>query len=207
MFTTSYRDTTLNALGGFIGLITAITDWRAGTVTEASYTGYGTRPAWTKTAAANTSPTGGRQVTNNATVTFPENTGANQDVIAFGVWSASTAGTLHAVGLLDTDAPIFGTSATSDTITAYAHGLEADQRVFVLAAPGAVISTGLSENTAYYVRGTGLTADTFTLSTTQGGAAVDLTANGASLFIPYKARTVATGATPSFATSALVVQV
>ena len=207
MLTTSFRDTLLGQLGGFIGLITAITDWRAGTVTEASYTGYGTRPAVTWGAAANTSPTGGRQKANSGSVTFPQNTGSGQSVIAFGVWSASTGGTLQAIGLLDADQPIYGTADTGDLITAPAHGLSTDQRVFVQAEPGAVIPTGLAENTAYFVLATGLTTDAFKLSTTSGGSAVDITASGAALFIPYTAVTISTNATPDFAASALVVQI
>jgi len=207
MFTSSFRDTCLGQLGGFVGLIKAISDWRAGTVTEAAYTGYGTRPAITYGAAANTSPTGGRQKANSAAVTFPQNTGSNEDQIGWGIYSAATAGTLQAIGLLDTDPPIFGTGLVNDNIEAFAHGLQADQRVFVLAAPGAVIPTGLAENTAYFVLAAGLTADVFTLSTTSGGAAVNITVGGASLFMPYKAVTVATNATPEFAIGALVVQI
>lgn len=206
MLTTSFRDTLLGQLGGFIGLIKAITDFRAGTVTEAAYTGYGTRPAVSWGAAANTTPTGGRQKANSGAVTFPQNTGANEDQIAWGVWSAATAGTLQAIGFLDSDPPIVGTGLTSDLIEAFAHGLSADQRVFVLAAPGAPIPTGLSENTAYYVLAAGLTADVFSLSTSSGGAAVNITAGGASLFMPYTAQTVATNATPEFANGALIVQ-
>lgn len=206
MFTTSFRDTVLGTLGGFVGLIKTITDFRAGTVTEAAYTGYGTRPAISYGAAGNTTPTGGRQKANSAAVTFPQNTGANEDQIAWGIWSAATAGTLQMIGFLDSDPPVLGTGLTSDLIEAFGHGLQTDQRVFVLAAPGAPIPTGLSENTAYYVLAAGLTADVFSLSTTSGGAAVNITAGGAAFFMPYKAQTIATNATPEFAIGALVVQ-
>jgi hypothetical protein len=109
--------------------------------------------------------------------------------------------------MLDADSPIIGTAeTTAEDITAPAHGLSTDQRVFVLAAPGAVIPTGLSENTAYFVLAAGLTTDTFRLSTTSGGSAVNITARGAAMFIPYTPATVATGATPSFATGQVVVQ-
>jgi hypothetical protein len=129
-------------------------------------------------------------------------------VIAVGYWSASTGGTLKGISLLDDDKPIFGTADTADLITTQsAHGLVTDQRVFVLAAPGAVIPTGLSENTAYFVLASGLTSTAFKLSTTSGGSAVDVTAGGSSLFIPYKALTVANLSTPEFAIGALVVQV
>lgn len=215
MLTTSMRNDILGVLDGssftaftpYIGLIKTITDFRAGTVTEAAYTGYGTRPSCSFGAAANTTPTGGRQIANDAAVTFPLNTGSNEDQIAWGIWTADTGGTLKAIGFLDADPPIFGVGNTDDTITAYAHGLQTDQRVFVLAAPGAVIPTGLSENTAYYVLASGLTTDVFKLSTSSGGAAENITAGGASLFMPYKAVTVATGATPEFAIGALVFQI
>lgn len=206
MFTTSFRDTVLGTLGGFIGLIKTITDFRAGTVTEAAYTGYGTRPAITYGAAANTSPLGGRQKANSALVTFPQNTGSNETEIGWGVWSASTAGTLQAIGFLDTTPPMFGVGQVDDFIHSIAHGLVTDQRVFVLATPGAILPTGLAENTAYFVLAVGLTADLFKVSLTSGGAAIDITVGGAVLFMSYKAVTVATNATPEFAIGALLVQ-
>lgn len=215
MLTTSFRDSILGTLDGaalsawtpYVGLIKSITDWRAGTVVEADYTGYGTRPSCSFGAAADTSPAGGRQIANDALVTQPQNTGASQDVIAFGLYTAATAGTLRAIGLLDTDVPILGTADAADLITAYGHGLVADQRVFVMACPGAVIPTGLSENVAYYVLASGLTADAFKLSTSSGGAAVNITAGGAALFMPYKALTIAGSATPEFAIGTLIVQI
>lgn len=210
MLTTAFRDlvlntlrgSTLTAFTGYAGLIVSITDFRAGTVTEASYTGYGTRPAITFDAPATTSPAGGRFIDNTSAVTFPQNTGSDQAQIGFGFWSAATGGTLYGIGFLDADPPIYGTAAVSDTITAYANGLANDQRVFVLAAPGAVIPTGLSENTAYYV--ISAATDTFQLSASSGGAAVNVTAGGAALFMPYTAVTVASGATPEFAAGAFV---
>lgn len=207
MFTTSFRNTVLGTLGGYVGLIQTITDFRAGTVTEASYTGYGTRPGVTWGATADTSPVGGRQVANSGLVTFPKNTGSNQDQIAYGIYSAATAGTLQAIGFLDDDVPVLGTGeATGEVITAPAHGFVANQRVFVLACPGAPIPTGLAENTAYFVMST-ITTDTFKLSTATGDSGpTNITASGAAFFMSYKAVTVAANATPEFAIGALVVQ-
>lgn len=65
-----------------------------------------------------------------------------------------------------------------NTIQSPAHGLVADNRVLVWPTIGAALPTGLAEDTAYWVISTGLTADVFELSTTQGGAAVDITAIG-----------------------------
>ena len=207
MFTDSYRNTCLTGIGGFLGLIKTITSFRAGTVTEAAYTGYGTRPAVTWGATAATSPVGGRQVANSGVVTFPASSSANEDQIAWGVWPTATGGTVQAIGFLDTNAPLVGTGDTANLITTQtAHGLITDERVFVLAAPGAVIPTGLAENTAYFVLASGLTTTAFKLSTTSGGAAVTITAGGAALFMPYRAVTVANGATPTVAIGAVVVQ-
>jgi hypothetical protein len=217
MFTTPHRDLLLNIMDGvtytaftpYCGLITAITNWRTPTVTEASYTGYGTRPSISFGAPADTSPTGGRQKVNDAAVTFPQNTGSSQDMIGYGIYDAATAGNLKAIGLLDADPPIVGTcAATGEVITTgTAHGLATDQRIFALAAPGAAFPTGLSENTAYYVLAAGLTATAFTISASSGGAAVNFTTDGAGLFIPYTAVTVAASATPEFAIGTIIVQI
>lgn len=209
MLTTAGRDAALATLGGFVGLIKAISNFRTGSVTEAAYTGYGTRPAIAYGAAADTSPAGGRQVSNSGTVTMPKNTGADEVSFAFGIWSAATAGTLGAIGFLGGINPLIGTAddIAGDTIVAPAHGFAADTRVFVLAAPGAPLPAGLSENTAYFVLASGLTTDVFKLSTTSGGSAVNITGNGAAMFCPYVAQTVATNATPSFAATTLIIQV
>jgi len=211
-FTTAGQDSLLakvDADVSHVGYIKSITDWRAGTVVEADYTGYA-RTAVTFGSAAATSPTGGRQISNSALVTFPQNTGADQAVIAYGLYSASSGGTLVAIGLLDTDVPIVGTvNASTDLITSYGHGLVADQRVFFKTAPiGAGANPDVfTENTAYYVLAAGLTSDVFALSATSGGAAINATVSGEAWFIPYKSQTIASNATPEFAIGALVVQV
>lgn len=213
MFTNTFRDAVLETADGaalsawtpFASLFTAVTNFRTGGVTEAAYTGYA-RTAISLGVVGNTTPTGGRQKSNDATISFPQNTGTSVDVIAMGVHTLSSGGSLYMIGALDTDPPVFGTGDTGDLITAPNHGLQTDQRVYVLAAPGAPIPAGLSEGTAYFVLATGLTTDAFKLSTTSGGAAVDITASGAALFIPYKAVTIAALATPEFAIGTLKLQ-
>jgi hypothetical protein len=212
MYTHAFRDAILNTMDGaslsawtpWISLITAITDMRAGTVTEASFTGYG-RVSASMGAPANTSPVGGRQKANDALVTFGTNTsGSAVDVIGYGYNTASTAGTLYIVNLLDDDPPVYGVALTDDVITSPAHGLADTQRVWVLAAPGALLPVGLAENTAYYVRDSA--ANTFKVAATSGGTAIDITAGGAAMFIPHKPRTIADGAAAEFAIGALVEQ-
>jgi hypothetical protein len=203
------RDTILNTFDShYVGWLSAITDWRAGTVTELSYTGYA-RAAVTFGAAANTSPEGGRQRANSAAATGGQKTDAGSvNAIAWGLYSASTAGTLKWIGLLDADEPMFGsvTNASPGVITAPGHGLSVDQRIIMLAVPGAPLPTGFAEDTEYYV-GT-VSGDTYTLSTTASNAnPVNTTSTGQCLGIPYTALAIAQNATPEFAIGALIIQI
>lgn len=203
------RATTLTAYTGYVALVQSISDWRAGTFVEANYTGYlpAARKAITFGAPAATAPVGGREIANSAIITGDLNTGTLQSMIGWALMSASTGGVAHWIGLFDSDLPFFGVGdPTAEDIYAAAHGLQTDQRVFVLDAPGAVIPPGLAINTAYFVLAVGLTADNFRLAATSGGAAINITARGAALFIPYKAVDVATNSTPEFAVGALKLQ-
>jgi hypothetical protein len=116
----------------------------------------------------------------SATLTIPIPSGVT--VQSVGVWDASTAGVsqgFFAIGSASQLLKGVGTvAATGDLITSYAHGLVADDRVFLTPVAGEALPAGLSATTAYFVRATGLTADAFSLSLTSGGAAVDVTANG-----------------------------
>lgn len=116
---------------------------------------------------------------NNAQLTIPINAGTT--VVALAAYDAASAGnrlSLDPYGSSGQTLKGVATCASTDTITSYAHGLSADDRVFFVAVAGESLPTGLSATTLYYVRATGLTTDTFTVATTSGGAAVDITANG-----------------------------
>lgn len=73
-------------------------------------------------------------------------------------------------------------SIASDSIQSNGHGLATDDRVFFSAVNGESLPAGLSATTLYFVRATGLTADVFTVATTSGGAAVDITGLGEVMF-------------------------
>lgn len=105
---------------------------------------------------------------------------ASTTVVAWSGHDALTAGNQIYYGGLGSTLRGFGSAlASSNVITSYAHGLTTDDRVFVWSAFGeSGLPTGLSNGTLYFVLASGLTADAFTLSTTSGGAAVDITANG-----------------------------
>lgn len=66
--------------------------------------------------------------------------------------------------------------ASPGVVTWTAHGLQAGQPV-IFTTTGA-LPTGLTANVPYYVVSTGLTADTFSVAATAGGAAIETTAAG-----------------------------
>lgn len=107
---------------------------------------------------------------------------ASTTVVAYGFHSALTAGTFYG------SAPHNGTAAkngvgtvaaadvTANTITSVGHTLANTDRVFVCNIMGTTIPVGLAEGTLYFVVGSA--TDTFQVSLTSGGAAVDITGSG-----------------------------
>jgi hypothetical protein len=212
MFTTAGRDNLLGNIDSlFAGLLTAVSDLRAGTVTEANYTGYSaTRPGVTFGSAAGSSPAGARQRANSSAVTFGTNTGSNQDMIAVGFFTANSGGTCRFIQYLSSVAPFVAVAqdGSPDQFYAAGHGLAADQRVRLIAAAGAPLPAGVSENTTYFVMSTDLATNAFRLSTSAGNSGpVSLTSWGACQVVPLNPVTVANGATPEYAIGALVVRI
>ena len=108
--------------------------------------------------------------------------------IGVGLYDAITAGNLTDVIPNDGTDPIIvmamPADLATDLLSSPAHGLTTDNQVRFEAFPGASgLPTGLSENTTYWVIATGLTADQFKVSTTQGGGAVNITAAGRALLM------------------------
>lgn len=159
---------------------------RAGnqSTSEAAYTGYnpgGNRLAGTRSGTTLFTLSGNEIVTASA-VTFPKQTDAGTDVMMF--WGLGTlisgAGVLLYAGALGGGPLKFVTAATDDLITGYeAHGLAANDRVVLYQVQDDVAyPTGLTEGTVYHVIATGLTSTAFSVSATQGGAAVNITVAG-----------------------------
>jgi len=67
------------------------------------------------------------------------------------------------------------TSATPAVITSAAHELAVDDVVWFEAT---TIPTGITADTDYYIINNGITADTFQISATRGGTAVNTTSTG-----------------------------
>jgi hypothetical protein len=130
-----------------------------------------TRQAVTWTAAAG----GVRDNVGSAAFSMPANSGATHGML----WSALSAGTFRG------SAPINGSrgvgtvdaaDVTANTITSPAHGLTNTMRVQVIPMFAGSVPAGLSSATEYFVVGS--TTDTFQVSLTSGGAAVDITGTG-----------------------------
>jgi len=123
------------------------------------------------------SPASGAMANDGA---LSHNVPAGSTVACYGLWSALTTGTYYGYVPLNGSPRGFGsvdaTDVTNDTITSNGHGLANDQRVFVTAVNAEPLPTGLAAGTLYYV--INATTDTFKLSTTSGGSAVNLTAVG-----------------------------
>lgn len=104
-------------------------------------------------------------------------TGVTSGTVLFvGLWDASTSGNYLWTAPLGGTPYTFTGLASTDVLTSYGHALVNDNRVVVDADPGSALPTGLSEDTVYWV--VGVSGDTFQLSTTQGGGAINITANG-----------------------------
>jgi hypothetical protein len=126
-----------------------------------------------------------------------DTTGAASGTAYFvGLWDAVTLGNfLWAVPLGTATAPVvaatFSAQASTDTLTSYGHGYATNDRVYVKRGSGSALPTGLAEDTLYHV--VGATADTFQLSTSQGGAAVNLTADGEGIAVRANGRAYTAG--------------
>ena len=159
---------------------------------EIAYTGYariamarGTASIWTFSTPADGF---GSQARNTAAVSFQKMTGGAGGIARF--WGLGLdltgAGDLLWYGplALETakpfaviDLPTDATLANNDILCTNTYA--ANDQVCFIDVPGSAIPAGLTEDTYYYVISTGLTADKFRVSTTQGGSAVDITGEGA----------------------------
>lgn len=177
--------------GGIAGIITHVgintlttappTDTTPGTGTNAAATeATGGSPAYARQAVTWGTPSTGT-VSNTGALTFDVPAGTYG---FFTLWNASSGNTGNFRGWIGfggaTPKKGFGTvdanDVTNDTITSNGHGLANADRVIAFNVVGETIPTGITEGAAYFVVGSA--TDTFQISTTLGGAAVNLTAQG-----------------------------
>lgn len=142
---------------------------------EVAYTGYARGSAARSSAGFTVS---GKNVSPAAEVSFGKRTDVGTVTALF--WSIGTAssgaGNLILRGGIGA-APRPFTAALTDVVTCPAHGLAVDDRVVFWQYEGLALPAGVVEGTAYWVKAAP-DADTFTVSATQGGAVVDISAPG-----------------------------
>lgn len=107
---------------------------------------------------------------NSTQLTIPINAG--QTIVAVSTHDALTVGVIQGYFQIGSTLRGASTMSAAGQHTSVGHGLSVDDRVFVTAVGGDSLPTGLAIDTLYWVRSTGHTADSFSLSATQGGAAV-----------------------------------
>jgi hypothetical protein len=189
----------------YAGLLTAVTDAEAGTVTETTYGSYARQAITFGAPGANL---GGGRSWPAPSRSQRSRTLARSRSSPVGIYDALTAGNLLDVIMLFDGSPLAAIVNTSDvagnTIQSPAHGLTTNDQVRIEQFPGDTpLPAGLSENTTYFVIATGLTADVFELSATQGGAAIDITAAGRMLVMKVVPVTVNQNDAPTFAANKL----
>lgn len=195
-----FRNTSTGAGLCSVGLLTAIADKEAGTVTPASYTGYATQSI---TFGAPLPSDGGRFIANSATVTFPQNGGTSQDVIGTAVFRTGSADIL-AVSFIDSSNPFVSTVTSSGGSALWRapnHGLANAHKFRVDDVPSAVQPTGVNENTDYFVVSS--STDEFRASLTLAGVPITVSTLGAVQVTPYAPVTINTNDTPQIASGAL----
>lgn len=171
------------------------------TTNEAAYTNYA-RQAVGRSGAGWT--VSGNQVSNAAAINFPQCGVTGATITHWGIGTdLSGAGKLLYKGPLGSALQGAFTAKVDDTITIPGHSLAVNERVAFFPVPGSSLPTGITEGTIYWV--ITVSGDDITISTTQGGGAVNITAVGDGIAIEAAVLAVSSGITPSFAIGALVV--
>lgn len=172
------------------------------TTSETAYTNYArqavARSAGGWTVAANTA-------SNAAAINFPACGLTGATITHFGIGTdVSGAGKLLYKGPLGTviQGP-FTAVAVGDLITIPGHTLAVDERVAFYPILGSALPAGITEGTIYWVKT--VASNDITVSTTQGGATLDVTGAGDGVAIEAAVLAISQGVTPSFAIGTLVV--
>lgn len=159
------------------------TDTTPGTSTNAAATeATGGSPAYARQAVVWGAAASG-QKSNTGALTFDVAAGT-YGFLTF--WNASSGNTGNFRGWAPLNgspkgfATVDGTDVTNDTITSNGHGLSNGDRVILFNVFAETLPTGITEGGAYFVVGSA--TDTFQISLTSGGAAVNLTGQGEAFF-------------------------
>lgn len=164
------------------------------TTSELAYTSYA-RAAAVRTSGAFTCTSG--TVSNAAAVNWPACTGGSGTAThwSLGV-AASGASEIIVTGPFGTNQGPF-TATTADTFTIPGHSFAVDDRIILYAVIGSTLPTGVTEGTIYWVKT--VSGNDITISTTQGGATLDVTVAGDGIAFKNVSLAISNGITPSAA--------
>lgn len=165
------------------------------TTNETTYTNY-VRVAVARSSSGWT-VTGGL-VENTAVVSFASCGATGATLSHWGIGTDSSgAGELLYKGALGTALQGAFTAKVDDTITIPGHSFAVDNRCAFYPVSGSSLPTGITEGTLYFVKT--VTGDDLTISTTQGGATLDITAVGDGVAVKALTLAVSSGIVPEFA--------
>lgn len=141
---------------------------------------------------------------NSASRTFNVATGLTVAFLGFETTLSSGTGSTAGWVPIGGASPQIGiVAASDDTVLSKAHGLTTNDRVVFMDMLGGGVPAGITEGTLYHVIATGLTTDAFKFSTTSGGSAVNVTADGEMFFTKVVPQTFSAQGTLTVATGDL----
>jgi hypothetical protein len=141
-------------------------------------------------------------VQNAAAVTFDAASSGSGTARFFGFGTAvSGAGKLLARGPLGTGSQGLFTATVADTLTIPGHTLIVNDLVVFFATPGSALPTGITEGTFYFVKT--VSGNDITISTTAGGATLDITVAGDGIAFKAQELAISVGVSANFAIGAL----
>lgn len=168
---------------------------------EVSYTGYARQSAARSASGFTVS---GSQLSNAAQIQWGLCTAGSATAMFWSVGKASSgAGQILHRGVMGAALGPFVAESSNDTITIKGHGLSVDDRIAFWARPGDSLPSGITQGTVYWVK-TVADGDNITLSATQGGATLDITADGDGFAMKVSPLAISNNVNPTAAIGALV---
>jgi len=173
------------------------------TTNECNYTGYARVPVDRSSAKL---PVTTNSATNTDAIQFGEKTaGTDQTPLYWTLGTASSgSGKVLFWGPIATASLGQFTAAVDDNFTIPGHGLSVDDKIAFLGLMGSTLPTGITEGTLYWVKS--VSGDTITISATQGGSTIDITASGDGIAYKIKAVQVTDGIVPEIPASSAVIK-
>lgn len=173
------------------------------TTNEATYTGYA-RMAVARTSGGWTVST--NSVTNAATITFAPCTAGSNTITHWGVGTLlTTAGKILYKGSLGSANLGPFTATTADVITIPGlSGVSVGDLIVFYPFEGSTLPTGITEGVQYFVKT--VSTNDITISTTSGGATLDITAAGDGIAVKAQSLAVSAGITPQFSAGQIIIK-